>query len=94
MGRACAGVAWNEVRSESGEWMRCSSGGSVRGRDSRFGSGGRWTHAKAEVSDEREGPAPDGKHRGVKRTMFGADLCVNRGGKSGGQHQEKEKGLG
>ena len=73
--------------------MRCSPSGSVRGPNSRLDSGGRWTHAKAEVSDEREGAAPDRKHRRVKRTMFGADLCVNRGGKSGRQHQAKKKRL-
>ena len=74
--------------------MRCSSCGSVRGPNSRLDSGGRWTHTKAEVSDEREGAAPDRKHHGVQRTMFGADLCVNRGGKSGPRHQAKKKRLG
>jgi hypothetical protein len=55
--------------------MSCSSGGSVRGTYSRLGSGGRWTHAKAEVGDEREGTdAPDEKHGNVKRTVFGDDL--------------------
>jgi hypothetical protein len=38
--------------------------------------------------------APDGKHRDAERAVFGADLCVNRGGKSGRQRQAKEKGLG
>jgi hypothetical protein len=48
---------------------------------------------KAEAGNEREGVAPDGKHRDVKRTVFG-EISVNRGGKSGRQHQAKEKGLG
>ena len=49
MRRTCAGVARNKMRSDSGVWMwmSCSSSGSVRGTNSRLGSNGTWTYAKA-----------------------------------------------
>ena len=67
----------------------------VRGTG-RLSSEGRWTHAKAEACDEGErGAAPDGNHRDIKRAVFGADLCVNRGGeKSCRQCQPKEREIG
>jgi hypothetical protein len=37
---------------------------------------GKKTHAEAEAGDERKGAAtPDGNHRNVERSIFGADLC-------------------
>lgn len=49
MRRACVGAARNKVRSDSGVrmWMSYSPSGSVRGTNSRLGSRGTWTYAKA-----------------------------------------------
>jgi hypothetical protein len=34
------------------------------------------THAEAEAGNERKGaPTPDGDHRDVEGSVFGADLC-------------------
>ena len=44
---------------------------------------------ESEVGDVRDCTA--GKHRNIKRTVFGANLYVNRGGKSGRLRQPKEK---
>jgi hypothetical protein len=72
------GVAWKEVRSESGVWMSCSPAGfeDVRKGDSE--SERSFTHAKAEAGDEgKRAASPDGKHGDVKGPVFGADLCCH-----------------